>query len=586
MSTLRQYGRLLAHYLRPQWKAAALLTVLIVGAISLQLINPQLVRRFLDAAERGRSLQELLLTAGMFMGLALLAQVLKVAGTYVGENVAWRATNELRADLALHCLKLDMDFHKRHKPGELIERVDGDVNQLANFFSQLVIELGSNLLLLSGVLILLWLVDWRVGATITLIAVAAMFVLNWFNRRIVPRWQTVRQVESDLFGYLEEWLSGTEEIQTNRAGSYIMGRLFQLMRRRWRSMQSAQRMSLYVMSLPTIIPTLAYVGAYLWGDSLYRGGVLTIGTVYIIFYYIDVIRGPLWGIQRQVQDLQRAAASMNRIINLLAEQPVLPAAGERILPEGALAVQFDGVCFYYADDPESAVLNDITFELAPGSVLGLLGRTGSGKTTLTRLLLRFYDPTAGVVRLGRGNGQMWDLRDLSEEALRDGIGMVTQEVQLFHATVRDNLTLFDDGVDDERIHGALRELGLTPWLAALPHGLNTRLEAGASLSAGEAQLLALARVFLADAGLVILDEASSRLDPATEQLLERALDRLLQGRTSIIIAHRLSTIRRADEIIILADGRILEKGALAELATDHNSHFYHLLQVGMEEALA
>ncbi|HSM54772.1 MAG TPA: ABC transporter ATP-binding protein [Candidatus Sulfomarinibacteraceae bacterium] len=586
MSTLRQYGRLLAHYLRPQWKAAALLTVLIVGAISLQLINPQLVRRFLDAAERGRSLQELLLTAGMFMGLALLAQVLKVAGTYVGENVAWRATNELRADLALHCLKLDMDFHKRHKPGELIERVDGDVNQLANFFSQLVIELGSNLLLLSGVLILLWLVDWRVGATITLIAVAAMFVLNWFNRRIVPRWQTVRQVESDLFGYLEEWLSGTEEIQTNRAGSYIMGRLFQLMRRRWRSMQSAQRMSLYVMSLPTIIPTLAYVGAYLWGDSLHRGGVLTIGTVYIIFYYIDVIRGPLWGIQRQVQDLQRAAASMNRIINLLAEQPVLPAAGERILPEGALAVQFDGVCFYYADDPESAVLNDITFELAPGSVLGLLGRTGSGKTTLTRLLLRFYDPTAGVVRLGRGNGQMWDLRDLSEEALRDGIGMVTQEVQLFHATVRDNLTLFDDGVDDERIHGALRELGLTPWLAALPHGLNTRLEAGASLSAGEAQLLALARVFLADAGLVILDEASSRLDPATEQLLERALDRLLQGRTSIIIAHRLSTIRRADEIIILADGRILEKGALAELATDHNSHFYHLLQVGMEEALA
>ncbi|MFW5942728.1 MAG: ABC transporter ATP-binding protein [Chloroflexota bacterium] len=585
MSDLRRYGRLLTHYLRPQWKAAALLTILIVAAIALQLINPQLVRRFLDAAERGRSLQELLLTAGLFMGLALLAQVLKVAGAYVGENVAWRATNDLRADLALHCLKLDMDFHKRHKPGELIERVDGDVNQLANFFSQLVIELGSNLLLLCGVLVLLWAVDWRVGATITLVAVAAMFVLNWFNRRIVPRWQQVRQVESDLFGYLEEWLSGTEEIQTNRAGSYIMGRLFQLMRRRWRSMQDAQRMSLSVMSLPTVVPTLAYVGAYLWGDALYRGGVLTIGTVYVIFYYIDVIRGPLWGIQRQVQDLQRAAASMNRIIRLLDEQPVLPAAGDRKLPQGALAVQFDDVRFHYADDPESAVLNDISFELAPGRVLGLLGRTGSGKTTLTRLLLRFYDPATGVVRLGR-DGQLWNLRELSERALRDGIGMVTQEVQLFHATVRDNLTLFDDTVEDERIHDALRELGLTSWLEGLPQGLSTRLEAGASLSAGEAQLLALARVFLADAGLVILDEASSRLDPATEQLLERALDRLLRGRTAIIIAHRLSTIRRADEIIILADGRILEKGARTALAADRTSHFYHLLQVGMEEALA
>lgn len=585
MSDSRRYGRLLIHYLRPQWKAAALLTILIVAAIALQLINPQLVRRFLDAAERGRSLQELLLTAGLFMGLALLAQILKVVGAYVGENVAWRATNELRADLALHCLKLDMDFHKRHKPGELIERVDGDVNQLANFFSQLVIELGSNLLLLCGVLVLLWAVDWRVGATITLIAVAAMLVLNWFNRRIVPRWQQVRQVESDLFGYLEEWLSGTEEIQTNRAGSYVMGRLFQLMRRRWRSMQDAQRMSLSVMALPTVVPTLAYVGAYLWGDTLYRGGVLTIGTVYVIFYYIDVIRGPLWGIQRQVQDLQRAAASMNRIIRLLDEKPVLPAAGDRRLRQGALAVQFDDVCFYYADDPESAVLDDISFELAPGRVLGLLGRTGSGKTTLTRLLLRFYDPTTGVIRLGR-DGQLCDVRELSETALRDGIGMVTQEVQLFHATVRDNLTLFDDTVEDDRIHEALRELGLTSWLAALPNGLSTRLEAGASLSAGEAQLLALARVFLADAGLVILDEASSRLDPATEQLLERALDRLLRGRTAIIIAHRLSTIRRADEIIILADGRILEKGTRTALAADRTSHFYYLLQVGMEEALA
>ncbi|MFQ5422266.1 MAG: ABC transporter transmembrane domain-containing protein, partial [Anaerolineae bacterium] len=157
------YWQLLVTYMQPQKKAVALLSLLIISSISLQLINPQLVRRFLDAVETGRNLQELLVTAGLFMGIAILAQAIKVAATYIGENIAWTATNHLRADLALHCLKLVMSFHKTHKPGELIERVDGDVNKLANFFSQLVIQLLSNLLLLAGVVALLWLVDWRVG---------------------------------------------------------------------------------------------------------------------------------------------------------------------------------------------------------------------------------------------------------------------------------------------------------------------------------------------------------------------------------------------------------------------------------------
>ena len=583
--TLRHYWNLLLRYLRPQKRAVALLGLLVVGGIILQLINPQLVRRFLDAAENEGSLDVLLRTAGMFIAVALAAQLLKILGTYVGENVAWRATNELRADLALHCLKLDMSFHKTHKPGELIERVDGDVNQLANFFSQLVIELVSNLLLLLGVVVLLWLVDWRVGLTITLIALVGMLLLNRVNQMVVPRWQLVRQIESELFGFLEEWIEGTEEIQTNRAAPYILWRLVALSRRRWHAMQDAQRANVTIMSLPIAIPALAYVAAYLWGYRFFAGGLLTIGTVYLIFYYIDVIKGPLWGIQRQVQDLQRAAASLNRIIELFNQEPAIRDEAGVPLPEGPLAVRFEDVSFAYADDLESPVLQDVCFTLAAGRVLGLLGRTGSGKTTLTRLLLRFYDVTSGTIRLGRA-AQMIDLRETSQAAIRARIGMVTQDVELFHATVRDNLTLFDEGIADERILAALSELELRPWLESLPEGLDTRLEAGASLSAGEAQLLALGRVFLADAGLVILDEASSRLDPATEGLLERALDRLLADRTGIIIAHRLGTVRRADEIMILDDGRIVEHGERALLAADPASRFYHLLQVGLEEALA
>ncbi len=600
----RRYWQLLVRYMRPQKGQVALLALLILSSIALQLINPQLVRRFLDAAETGRTLDELVRTAVLFTGIAIIAQLALLAGTYVGEVVAWTATNNLRADLALHCLKLDMSFHKTHKPGELIERVDGDVNQLANFFSQLIIQLGSNLLLVAGVLVLLWLEDWRVGLSVTAVALLGLQTLRLLNRYLVPRWQAVRALEADLFGYLEEWLTGTEEIQTNRAAPYIMRRLYQLMRRRWRLTQSAMRLNVWVIGLPIILPALAYVVAYLWGDQLFRNSVLTIGSVYLIFYYIDVIRGPLWGIQRQVQDLQRAAASLNRITDLFAQQSTLQDGDQAILPDGALAVQFAGVSFAYQDElpmvnsqlslanePPAAnsqqpasVLQDVDFTLAPGRVLGLLGRTGSGKTTVSRLLLRFYDPTQGAVRVG--SGQLIDLRHTTQGEIRRRVGMVTQDVELFHASVRDNLTLFDDTVDDGRLLVALEELGLRDWLDALPNGLDTQLDANHSLSAGEAQLLALARVFLTDPGLVILDEASSRLDPATETLLERAIDKLLAGRTAVIIAHRLHTVQRADEIMILSNGRIREHGQRAALAADPHSEFYGLLQTGLEEAIA
>jgi ATP-binding cassette subfamily B protein len=607
---LKHYGRLLVQYLRPQKGRVALLGLLILGSISLQLINPQLVRRFLDAAETGRTLDELVRTAVLFTGIAVVAQLFMLAGTYVGEIVAWMATNDLRADLAHHCLRLDMSFHKTHKPGELIERVDGDVNQLANFFSQLIIQLGSNLLLVAGVLVLLWLEDWRVGATVTAVALIGLQILNLLNRHLVPRWQAARALEADLFGYLEEWLTGTEEIQTNRAAPYIMRRLYALMRRRWRLVQSAMRLNVWVIGLPIIVPGIAYVVAFFWGDHLFRSSMMTVGTVYLIFYYIDVIRGPLWAIQRQVQDLQRAAASLNRITALFAEQPTIHDGDSMDLPVGPLAVQFDGVSFVYDDDlriplavnrkpvsgtetgdgtritndDSASVLKNVTFTLEPGRILGLLGRTGSGKTTISRLLLRFYDPTAGAIRLG--NGYLTDLRHTTQSEIRRRVGMVTQDVELFHASVRDNLTLFDDAVDNGRLHTALIELGLTGWLAALPDGLGTRLDASQSLSAGEAQLLALARVFLSDPGLVILDEASSRLDPATEALLEQAIDKLLAGRTAVIIAHRLHTVQRADEIMVLGNGRILEHGDRATLAADPNSEFYSLLQTGLEEAIA
>jgi ATP-binding cassette, subfamily B, bacterial len=319
--------------------------------------------------------------------------------------------------------------------------------------------------------------------------------------------------------------------------------------------------------------------AFLVITWFYSTGSMSLGMAFLIYYYTQLIFQPIQSISEQMDDFQKASASFARIRELFQIKSELKDGPGVPFPRGALAVEFDHVSFGYGE--EEMIVQDLTFKIAPGEVLGLLGRTGSGKTTLTRLLFRLYDPAQGTIRLGNT-----DLREARLTDLRAVIGMVTQDVQLFHATVRDNLTFFDKSSDDARIMQALDTLGMRSWYEGLPDGLDTMLAAnGGGLSAGEAQLLAFARVFLKDPAVVILDEASSRLDPATERLLEQAIDTLLQGRTGIIIAHRLSTIRRVDTLMLLEGGRMREYGPRAQLAADSNSHFAHLLRTAHEEHL-
>lgn len=577
------YWQLFQRYLWPQKSRVILLAVLIFSSLALLLVNPQFIRYFLDSIEQQRTLNQLIGAAAIFTVLTIAQQLIVLAATYVGEVVGWTATNHLRADLALHCLKLDLAFHKTHTPGELIERVDGDVNQLAKLFSQLVIRLAGNVLLFIGVLVLLWVEGWQIGLSITLLAIVSVIALEAMRKWMVPRWERTRAAEAALFGFIEERINGTEDIRANGAGPYVMRRLYLLLRERIQAFAHAMRLNAFVISFPLWIFGPAYAAALLIGGQGYLEGALTIGGVYLIFHYVGIMEGPLWESIRQVEEMQKALASINRIAALFAIQPRMQDGPGIDLPDQALAVEFEQVAFHYEDDTET-VLTDLSFTLKPGHVLGLLGRTGSGKSTLSKLLFRFYHPTAGAIWLGDGNGIRVNMRDARAQDLRGRIGMVTQEVQLFHATVRDNLTLFDDGIDDTRVLDVVHQVGLSTWFNALPNSLDTLLGTDSNLSAGEAQLLAFARVFLNDPGLVILDEASSRLDPATEQQVELALDKLLQGRTGIIIAHRLATVQRADEIMVLEHGTIGEYGTRASLAADPQSRFSHLLRTGLEEA--
>lgn len=579
---LRQYWRLLRNYLQAQRRMLLLLAVLLLFSIGLEIVNPLILRTFIDTATTGGKPQTLLTAALTFITIALIQRALTVAATYAGSSVGWNATNELRADVARHCLKLDMTFHNTRTPGELIERIDGDVTALSNFFSQFVIRVLGNLLLLSGVLIVLYAQDWRIGLALTVFALIALLVLIRLRWLGVPRWRVVRQLAAEYYGSLGERLAGTEDIRASGAVDYVMHRYYTLLRRWIKPWISASVVGGAGMwSGVTATFTIGMATAFVLGATLYRQGAITIGTVYLIFFYTEMIRQPIEQILRQLEDLSRASASIGRIRELLdITSKIQPADEARDLPRGPLTVKFDRVSFSYSE--AEPVLKEISFDLPAGQVLGVLGRTGSGKTTLARLLLRLYDVQAGQICLADTPVQA--VRDSN---LRQRVGMITQDVQLFHASVRDNLTFFEPDISDDVLRQQLIDLGLWPRIAALPNGLDTELASGGrGLSAGEAQLLTCARLFLRDPGLVIMDEASARLDPATEHLIEAAIDRLLTNRTGIIIAHRLKTVLRADRILILEDGRIIEEGERDALMRDPQSRFYQLLQTGLEEVLA
>lgn len=560
-------SHLFARYVQP--RGFILLTVLLCGSIGLQILIPQVTRQFIDAASRPHA--PLMQLGGLFLMLALLQQFVTVSAAYFGEQIAWNATNQLRTDLVQHCLNLDMNFHHQHSPGMLIERVDSDVTELANFFSQLFIRVGGNLMLMVGILGWLAWEDWRLGLAFSAFSVASLLLLYRFRHVAIPHEKRLRETETHLFGFLEERLAGLDDLRANGAATYTVSRLLHYhdeVLQRWRT---AGLMQTIIYILSGLVMTAGYALAFVLGYTFFRSGTMTLGMVYLLMNYANLLNRPFMEITFQLESLQKIGASLERVSELLQTRSPIVDTGMEHLPGTALHVQFEQVNFSYG---HTAVLHDLTFEVEPGKIVGVLGRTGSGKTTLARLLVRLYE-TEGIRLHGL------DIRNIALQSLRQQVAYVTQDVQLFEGTLRDNLTLFDVSIPDETLLASIQQLGMAAWYSRLPQGLETPIEAqGKNLSAGEAQLLAFIRVFLRQPGLIILDEATARLDPQTQQVVEQALDQLLAGRTTFIIAHRLETIQRADYILILENGRLLEWGERQILARQPHSHFYYLTQAG------
>ena len=566
-----RYHSVLITYLRPLKWRVLLLAVCIGGGAGLELLIPKIMKQFIDGVVDGTEFKALTWVVGAFVLVSVGRRVLGFVTAYVGETLGWLATNAMRVGLTKHCLGLDPDFYASHGAGEMVERIDGDVQTLANFFSTFSVQILGSLLLLCGIPVMLLFEHVWIGLGFLVFTVVVMGIMIGLRNVGVGAWTEARKATADMTGYIEEHLSGAEDVRSCGAVPYVLARLEGMVDRLTRLARKAGLRTALIDS-----GLLFHIGracALVFGAYLYWDDAITIGTIYLVLHYLELAEGPIFQFSKQIQDLQRVGASLARIEALQVQTSVIVDGSGTDLPKGALGIHFDRVDFAY---DSQKVLDDVSFDLAPGRVLGIAGRTGSGKTTLTRLLFRFYDPRSGLVQIGER-----DLKSLRRDHLRRRVGLVTQEVQLFHGSVRDNLTFFDGSVSDDDLYAGIQALGLTDWYETLPHGLDTVLGEGERrLSAGEAQLLAFVRVYSKDPGLLVLDEASSRLDPATERLMSDAIARLAVDRTVILIAHRLETFRLVDDVLILEAGKVLEFGARKKLAADEASAFYKLLSSG------
>ena len=550
--------------------------VLLVHTI-LSIYGPQLLRDFIDGVANNASTKVLAVIAVLYLVVHLGRLAGEGLTTYLGENVAWAATNNIRVDLLVHAITLDMEFFNSHPPGTMLERTDGDANQLAKFFSQFSLRFLRSILLVVGIAIVMAFEDWRVCLVI-LTFIGAMAILIIKLRTFgVPYNERLREVAGKLYGLVEERLTNMEDIKALGGVTYSLRQMEAYIGQQVRLGRLAYSLGGLVWPCTLFLTGVGAGFMLAWGGYLFLNGQMTIGTVYLMYAYMNLMIWPMEELSHEMEELQKAGGSLVRIDGLRREKTSLRYGTKTEFGDHPVKVSFQNVHFRYQHDSD-VVLKNVNFELAPGHTLGIAGRTGSGKTTIGRLLARMYDPDKGQVLL---NGQ--NLQEFDQDALRRKVGVVSQSVQFFSGTLRDNLCLFDRCYTDQQIENALRELNLIPWLEKMPQGLNMAMSSTSlDLSTGEAQRLALARVFLRNPEVVILDEAVASLDPATEVEVEISLQKLLQGRTGVVIAHKMKSLEKVDEVLILEKGEVLEYGARSYLLSQPQSMLNNLIAQGGE----
>lgn len=551
---VRRLGRLV----RPYRRTIVWATLLLVAQTACLLAGPALVRHGIDAGLRRNDSGALNLSAVSYLVVAFAALILGRLVILVVARVGETFLRDLRGMVFRHLLSLGMDFFEREKTGRLVSRMTSDIDALQDLVQQGLVMFVQNGLIFVGALVVIFTMSWQLALCTLVVVPPVVWASQWFRRASNRAYLLVRDRIGHNLSTLQEGLAGVRVVQAFAREQSFTTRFRETNEAQFDANLDTVRISARYFPFVEFCGVVGIAVIVGIGGAFVDHNIVTVGTVAAFALYLNNLFEPVQQLSQLYNTLQSAGAALHKLFELLdtapsvAERPGavdLPARGE---------LEIDDVSFGYTDE---LVLRHVTLDAHPGERVALVGPTGAGKSTLAKLVSRFYDPRAGTVRFGGV-----DLRDATLVSLRRRIVVVPQEGFLFAGTIRENVRIGRPEATDAEIDAAVDALGLRPRFDAFPDGLETEVrERGSRLSAGERQLVSLVRAALADPVLLVLDEATSNLDPGTERTVERALERLMEGRTVVVVAHRLSTAARADRIAVIDGGGLAELGTHVEL---------------------
>ena len=551
--------------LSPEFTKGLWLTlVFAVVATGGKVIVPIAVQQIIDNGIAATGGPDLGFVTRMVTTCASLLVVTMIC-SYLMNLRLYRATESglatLRRKAFRHVHDLSVLTQNSERKGALVSRVTADVDQISHFmqWGGLLLLVSTGQLLVATILMAVY--SWELTLVVWICFLPLLFGVRWLQKLLSKAYLKVRERTGDMLGAIGETVMGAAVIRAHGTEKRTAGRIDTTVLATRKAQVRAQQLSMAVSPFAEIVSAIANAAVVVFGVWLGVGGDLTAGQLIAFLFLMTLFVQPMMMATEIFNEAQNAIAGWRRVLGVLDTVPDVADPGEagRVLPRGPVQVDFENVTYSYPEGP--VVLDDINVRITPGTRLAVVGETGSGKTTFVKLLTRLMDPAAGTVRLDET-----DLREVAFSSLRGRVVMVPQEGFLFDSSLGDNIRFARPESTDAELEAAVTELGLTDWLGSLAHGLDTPVgQRGESLSAGERQLVALVRAYVADPDLLVLDEATSAVDPHTEMRIQRALDRLTRGRTSVAIAHRLSTAEAADRVLVFDDGRIAQSGSHDEL---------------------